>query len=337
MPAYTRCCHQKVFYLQTTRRMCNICLFRNTTAVEQECIAATVVSYRNKLSLDSSHVNHMYRMVTSCFHDNTNLTLVNKCLHPDTDAFSENLPVTSQITGYTYWNKPCAMCNDDDDDVIEWTPNVLIKTNIPYFSNYSNKRYKSYPDTYEKLSNLLNPRFSDIIYTPPLSIRLENRICLIEEWVPRPDCRQTLEVESLSTSDWLFESCRQFKSPVQHGLRRASTNIFCYVCHKSLRFVTNKQSCRTVGLPKASPGYLTALFNYKLEPDPPASNANRLIAEGKCNCAEMFDPYLVLREPHCEKKMSSGFSTRSETTLAVQPLKMVSPLGRRAMWRKQRR
>ena len=273
--------------------MCFICLFRNTTAVEQECIAATVVSYRNKLSLEPSHVNHMYRMVTNCFHDNTNLTLVNMCHHPDTDALSENIPVTSMITGYTYWNKPCAMCNDDDDDVITWTPNVLIKTNIPYFSNYSNRRYIPYPDTYERLSNLLNSRFSDIIYTPPLSIRPENRICLIEELVSRPDCRQTLEVESLSTSDWLFESCRQFNSPVQHGLRHASMNIFCYVCRNTLWLVANKQSCRTVGPPKASTGYLTALLNYKLEPDPPASDDDRLTAEGKCNCAEMFDPYLV--------------------------------------------
>ena len=252
-------------------------------------------SYSNKLNLNPVDTDHMYRMVTSCFHDNTeaNLTLVNKCQHPDTDALSENIPVTSQINGYTYWNKPCAMCNDDDDDVIEWTPNVLIKTNVPYFSNSSSPWHLAYPDTYEKLSSLLNSRrFSDIIYIPPLSIRPEN--CIMEELARlTSNCGQTLNEEGLSTSDWLSESCSQFKSPVQHGMRGFSMNIFCYVCRNTLRLVANKQSCRTAGRLKASPGYLTALFNYKLEPDPPASDDDRPTAEGKCNCAEIFDPYLV--------------------------------------------
>ena len=269
-----------------------ICLFRNTTAVQQECIAATVMSYRNKLNLDSSHINHMYRMVTRCFHDNTNLTLVNKCQQPDTDALSENIPVTSQITGYTYWNKPCAICNDDGDDVIEWTPNVLIKTNIPYFSNSSIRSHQSYPDTYEKLSNLLNSRLSDIIYIPPLSIRRENQICFIEELVPASDCGQTLNEEGSLTRDWLSESCRQFNSPLQNGIRYIYKNIFCLVCRISLPLVAKKQSC-TVGQRNVSPGYLTALLNYKLEPDHPASGDDRLFAERKCNCAEMLDPYLV--------------------------------------------
>ena len=269
--------------------------FRNATAVEQECLAATVMSYRNKLNVDYSHENHMYRMVTSCFHDNTNLTLVNKCQHPDLDALSKNIPVTSQITGYTYWNKPCAMCNDDNDDVIEWTPNVLIKTNVPYFSNYSvSRRNIPYPDTYEKLSELLNSRrFSEIIYTPPLSIMPENHICIIEKLVHASNCGQTLNEEGLSTSDWLSESCSQFNSPVQHGMRAFSMNIFCLICRNSIPLVANKQSCRTTGRLKAGPGYLTALFNYKLEPDHIALDDDRLIAEGKCNCDEMFDPYLV--------------------------------------------
>ena len=265
------------------------------TAVKQECVVASVASYRNKLTFDYSHMNHMYRMVTSCFHDNTNLTLVAKCQHPDTDALSHNIPVTSHITGYTYWNKPCAMCNDDDDDVIEWIPNVLIKTSIPYFSNSSNPRRIPYPDTYELLSSLLNTRrFSDIIYTPPVSILHANHKCIRKDLVRVSDCEQTLTEEGLSTSDWLLESCKQIYSPAQHETRSISPNIFCIVCRNPVKLIANKQSCRSTGPPRAKPGYLTALLNYKLEPDHPAPRAeDRLIDGTKCNCAEMFDPYQV--------------------------------------------
>ena len=278
-------------------------VFRNTTAVKQECIVASVMSYRNKLSFDLSHANHMYRMVTSCYNDNTNLTLVAMCQQPDTDILSdtddlsENIPVTSQITGYTYWNKPCAMCNNDNDDLIEWTPNVLIKKTIPYFSNSSDTLFWTpYPDTYEVLFTILNSRrFSDIIYTPPVSIMAENQICIREDLVHASDCGQTLNEEGLSSSDWLFESCRQYHSPVKYGTRGLSSmNIFCLVCSNLLQLTANKLSCRSVGPPRASPGYLTALLNYKLEPDHPASDKDdQRIDRGKCNCAEMFDPYLV--------------------------------------------
>ena len=280
--------------------MC-VSFFRNKTVVEQECIAATL-SYRSKLYLDPSSVNYMYRMVTSCFQDNTNLTLAANCEHPDTDALSENIPVTSQITGYTYWNKPCAVCNDDDDDIIEWTPNVLIRTSIPYFSNFSMPFHQPFPDTYEKLSALLNSRrFSDTIYTPPVSIMPENQMCIRRQLVRPSNCEQTLKEEDLSTTDWLFESCRQFFSPIQYGFRGVVyLNIFCLVCRNSMQLIANKPTCRSVGPLKASPGYLTGLLNYKLEPDDTAADEDdQLIDEEKCNCAEMFDPYLVGRMCLC--------------------------------------
>ena len=266
------------------------------------------MSYRNKLSFDFSHVNHMYRMVTDCYQDNANLTLVAKCQHPDTDILSEtndlseNIPVTSQITGYTYWNKPCAVCNDDGDDVIEWTPYVLVKKTIPYFSNSSDTYWTPYPDTYEILFELLNSRrYSDIIYTPPENTMPENHICIREDLVHVSDCGQTSKDKGLSTSDWLFESCRQFHSPVKYGTRGLSSmNIFCLVCSNLMQITANKPICRSVGPPRASPGYLTALLNYKLDPNHPASDEDdQLVDEGMCNCAEMFDPYLVRRMSLC--------------------------------------
>ena len=161
----------------------------------------------------------MFHMVTSCFLDNSNLTLVAECQHPDPDALSNNIPVTSQKTGNTYWNKPCATCNDDDDDdIIEWTPYVILKINIPYFSNGSSLISNPYPDKFEKLSAILNSRrLSNIMYIPPESIMAENHKCIREELV-KFNCKQPSAGNS-STLDRLVESCMHIFSPVHYGFR----------------------------------------------------------------------------------------------------------------------
>ena len=248
-----------------------------------------MVSYRNKLKVDAYHADHLFHMVTTCFLDNSNLTLVDECQNPDPDALSNNIPVTSQKTGYTYWNKPCAICNDDEDDIIEWIPYVIIKRNIPYFSNYSGSI--PYPDTYETLSNILNARsLADIMYIPPENIVPETHKCMREELLHPLDCKQTLDEEGSSTPNRLDEACRHIYSPVKHGPNSIYyKNIFCLASGTPVRLVTNKPICQTKEPIKASLGYLTTLFNYKLEPDQPAP----VKVDEKCSCAEMFDPYLV--------------------------------------------
>ena len=256
---------------------CFTFFFRNITDVERECIAAHTMSYR---------ASHMYPMVTKCFIGNSTLTLVAECQHPDPDALSNNIPVTSRKTGYTYWNKLCAICNSDDDDIIEWIPHAIIKTNIPYFSNSSSPWSISYPDTNKKLTDLLSSRRKiDVVYIPPESILPVSHKCVREELV-LSDCKQ-----SLSTHDWLVESCTDIFSPVQYGLRDLfHKSIFRLVSHTSLELIANKQVCKILEEIKASQGYLTALLNYKLEPDKPA---HLQVDREKCDCIEIFDPYLV--------------------------------------------
>ena len=198
--------------------------------------------------------------------------------------------MTSQKTGNTYWNKPCAICNGDEDDIIEWTPNAILKTNIPYFTNTSLFWTIAYPDTNEKLTDLLNSRRkTDIVYIPPESIMPVNHKCIREEFV-LSDCKQPSGEDDSSTLDWLVESCRNIFSPVQYGLRDLFyKNIFSILSRTSLELILNKQICKSKKDIKVSPGYLTALFNYKLEPDQLAP----LEVDETCDCTEMFDPYLV--------------------------------------------
>ena len=240
----------------------------------------------------------MYHMVTSCSQNNTNITLVAECQHPDIytlSMFSKNIPVTSLATGHTYWNKPCAVCNNDDDNIVEWTANALIKRSISYFSNSTALDWIPYPDNYEWLSQLLsNRRGADIIYTPPEYIMSKTKICIRKEWVTDYDCSQTV-IDGSASLNWDIESCGNLYSPVQYGLQgRFYRNIFCVVCSNALPLIRNKPVCRSNEPFKTSGGYLTALLNYKLEPDQLVPlDDDRMTDQGQCDCAEMFDPYLV--------------------------------------------
>ena len=137
--------------------------------VKSECIVASSRSYTDKSHVEPYHKGHQYHMISDCFHDK-NHTLLASCQRPDDHTLADRVPVTSQLTGLTYWNRPCAHCNADADFLVDWTPNVWIKTIIPYFSS-SLRRIIPYPDTYDRLFQLLGSRrMTDIIYTPPEGI-----------------------------------------------------------------------------------------------------------------------------------------------------------------------
>ena len=107
-------------------------------------------------------------------------------------------------------------------------------------------------------------------------------------------CEQSTNEEDVSTLDWLFESCRQFYNPVRSSVGYIYKNIFCFICRDTIQLTANNPSCSCVEDFKSSSGYITALFNYKLEPENTAQHEDdRLVDEGPCGCAEMFDPYLV--------------------------------------------
>ena len=184
----------------------------------------------------------------------------------------------------------CAVCNDDADDVMEWSASVIIKKIIPFFSNSSLNG--AFPDTFEKLFPFLNSaRYSDIIYTPPVAV--EDSSCLIRDLLRLKHCEQSTE-EALSTFDRLFDSCRQFYNPVRSSSQNFYKNIFCFVCLNTLQLTSNNPSCSQREAVRAQSGYLTALFNYKSESAKPESHEeDLLVADGPCGCAEIFDPYLV--------------------------------------------
>ena len=79
-------------------------------------------------------------------------------------------------------------------------------------------------------------------------------------------------------------------------------NIFCWACRTSIQMNANNPSCSVKEGFKANPGYLTALLNYKSEPETTALHeVKRLVGERNCDCAMMYDPYLVITLLHNAK------------------------------------
>ena len=91
--------------------------------------------------------------------------------------------------------------------------------------------------------------------------------------------------------DWLSNACSRFYSPA--WLDRAGLihkNIFCLVCHSPLQLEAYNISCSHSEGIKTRPGDLTALLNYNFEPQ---TTTVREVGQRTCNCAQMYDPYLV--------------------------------------------
>ena len=263
--------------------------------MKQICTVASSRSY-GSTGFEAYQKEHTYNMITKCFHGNPNLTIVANCEQPEIYNFNDNIPVTSLLTGYIYWNNACAACNDDALDVREWVPNIMIKTIVPYFSNKS-ARQLPFPDTYERLLTYIqSPRLSDIIYTPPEDLSTEDKVCIRKDSFHVKYCERSPNMEALSTIDWLYESCRRLFNPVQLLDGDTYRNIFCLVCRRTLHLTSSDQRCSHGDGRAALAGYITAMLNYKAEPVTMASTENdplHVLAEGSCGCTEIFDLFLV--------------------------------------------
>ena len=103
--------------------------------IQNDCIAATSKSYFDKTPMHFKYPH--YFMVTRCFSNRDNITLVTKCEKPDKDEVKadEMIPVYSKATNRTYWNMYCAICNDDYVNLIHW--HATIHLNRHYLRNRS--------------------------------------------------------------------------------------------------------------------------------------------------------------------------------------------------------
>ena len=265
-----------------------------TTEVQTKCIVATVRSYNNKAFPATKYINYMYRMTTDCFIDDSNLTLLASCRTPDTTKIGDIIPVTSKTTETTYWNRACAACNHDVNDIIDWTPTVIYKRRDPYFGDPSYVGTE-FPTTFDYLLALFTQSRSsiqaDLIYKPPISI--EANVCIRKDSIFMDYCDTSSDRNNLALQGWMSDACNRFYNPV-HGTLQPFMNIFCFICQYIIEPKDKDITCRKSFI-KGSEGFFQALLNYKQGEDKSEGDGEDgpIAEDERCRCTEIYDPYLV--------------------------------------------
>ena len=266
-----------------------------TKPVRSECITASVKSYIDKNDVGAWNWKQpSYFMITHCV-DESNNTRVAKCQNPSADDMNDTVPVTSLKTGHTYWNRQCAFCNKDIEDILEWKSTAHFENDLLFFANTS--RISVYPKTTEGLHRLFISK-GDILYTPPFP--MEDKRCLTSLL----DCEKPEFGEIMFDLPW---PCRQFTSPIQIEVKESRIfpfrNIFCFFCRKRVLMPKENVYCNSdLEIEKDISIRMTALLDYKSTEDPKAFTDLRAgleLGNRKCSCNEIYDIYLVsLRLPY---------------------------------------
>ena len=237
-------------------------------------------------------MDFMHPMTTDCFTADPNQSLLASCRTPDTTQFVDTIPVTSQTTGNTYWNRACAACNEDDNDIIDWTPNVIFKRAIPYFTVPPSVGAE-FPDTFDKLLPFVNSRRGqgDIIYKPPTS--MEDNVCLRKDSIYIDYCKPSPARNNQALEGWTSDACDKFYNPV-YGTAQPFMNIFCFICQYKIEPKDKDIACRK-SFSKAGSGILQAVLDYRRNEGNKEKYgiAASTVKDKRCTCTEIYDPYLV--------------------------------------------
>ena len=270
----------------------------NIASVYSECIKASWLSYENKdtpeiqgdLDIDS------YFMITKCFMNKFSDPNVSMCESPMAYHSQFMFPVTSSFTGRIYWNAHCASCNNDDKDLLSWTPIAKFQHDISYFlnrSSYTTAR-TPYPKTYTDVLSFIAQN-GNIEYTPPFPH--DEKQCLRKNiFFPckHPDTH-------IVDDPMLERAIQNIYSPVIIAdiLARPYPfpNILYYlfVCRNQYIHKTrssNEQCGYKEETGKIAHGGMTALMDYTAL-DAGDNSRNKEERHGKCRCDEQLDVYLV--------------------------------------------
>ena len=274
---YNYCCPTKYFI--------NKIPTENPT--KRDCIAATSKSYKTNSGIGNQYLS--YFMITHCFLDTSNQTILSKCENPVSVNFDESTPVTSVLTGQTYWNEYCALCNNDADSILPWNSTASFVEDIVYYSNISGGFI--YPQSLERLLGLLDG-VGNIVYTPPLP--MDHDQCLLDaNRKLHLTCARGQNTSESEERLLIIEACEKLYNPVYVHLRMfVYRNIFCFLCLEEEMRNVPQVECRRQFDGKFKGGQMTALLNYKSNDDVDITAYNKGKRE-KCPCDSIYDHYQV--------------------------------------------
>ena len=273
----------------------NCCLSKDVAsvtsgAVKSECITANVDSYKRIIP----EAGLMYFMINRCFRNDTDMSTISKCESPDQYLLGDTIPVTSLTTGRTYWNKPCAKCNADADDVLPWNSTAIFNRFVLHKPRFTNQQM--IPQSPEEFFTYLRESTSaSIIYTPP--VPMQHKECVT--YLPKCTDQENELTKENDKHSFFFDTCQQHTSPVLIGYPRGLPykNIFCFFCQSKVS--NSRPSCDAGRGGRLSTGQVSGLLNYRRSTkddsdDRSIPNGNLVGGlRGKCTCNQVYDTYIV--------------------------------------------
>ena len=250
-----------------------------------DCIAATSKSYFSKTSLPK--YPH-YSMITRCFSNRKNATLVTQCEQPNTQNVKadETIPVYSKVTDRTYWNKYCAICNDDSLRFVNWGATIHLNQYYYIFNHRSVPvtRSQNFSHFYDTAVHA-----GEVIYTKPE--RTEPNICIPKENILQAD--EAKFHTQCHANQFLRDACQNFNSPaVVYGLSgpRGYKNVFCLLCQTGHMLPGDQSSCE-LDVHKGIPPSFTALLNHNFVTEEDLKNGfeDEETSQHGCPCYTIFD------------------------------------------------
>ena len=246
------------------------------------CVAANSDAYYYDKAAED--VPHNYWMVTVCYVDKLNESLVQLCEQPDVYSIEQAYPVSSLSSGHTYWNYFCALCNNDTDSLQMWSINILSSRKFLFYANGPAPwiMQDNFHDVYEDMVDA-----SAIFYLPPSG--LEPRNCIPKYAMLK--CRLPNDLTLSSNFTFIRDACQQFQFPVifQGAKLNVYNNTFCLFCggHSLINTLTNKCFERQV----KDSAFISGLISYT-DSKPNNEIGERLDSNG-CSCTQVYDMYLV--------------------------------------------
>ena len=267
---------------------------QGNSTIQNDCIAATSKSYFSKTHVDFKYPH--YSMVTRCFNNRDNVTLVTRCEQPDLHDLKadETIPVYSKVTGRTYWNKYCAICQNDSQDIVTWDAKIHMKRDYLIF------RHRSIPVTpAQNFSHFydMSVNAGELIYTKPNEIgpSMEPSMC-----VPKNRIRQADEANFHALChehQFLRDACHNFDSlSVVYGFKGPVTykNMFCLLCQTDRILSNSDPDCELDVFKGMQPSY-TALLNHNFLVEGALSGGyeKEQTTQQKCPCYTILDSVQV--------------------------------------------
>ena len=283
-------------------------------AIKSECIPATsAVYFTESTKISISYLLHPVE--TKCFPQNGyNATkrynsTITSCEQPNVHHYviDEMTPVSSLISGRSYWNKYCAMCNNDSQDIEPWSAMVHVERPYCYFFN---KYFQLGTETFASF-------FKSIIKAGKFVYRKPNKLkyipCLLTN--DGSDC----DSRSLSGDNpkerFMRDACSNFSAAVLiRGKIRASPykNIFCFFCGGDEIIPPGKGStpdCMFTDIHKNIDAVMTGLLNYRLGhiKDGEGRATTDEQERDTCPCRSTFDRNKVKKKKKKKKKIKNPF------------------------------